>query len=126
MRKNLNHQNISTAEQLINALKNTRNLIYTLHKEITTEFLGWTADDAIAASVYCTFSFPNNPYLAVLLGVHTPGDSDSIASMTGALAGALYGYTNIPDTIKADLERIEDYRDLKSFGNQLATAKIKQ
>src|SRR3990172_11778631 len=68
------------------------------------EFPGWAADDAIAATVYCYFSFYNDPdphffflqlfspLLPIILGVHTTGDSDSIASMTGALVGAKKGF----------------------------------
>lgn len=51
---------------------------------------GWAADDAIAATIY-TFALIENVNNAIVIGVHTPGDSDSIASMAGALVGACVG-----------------------------------
>lgn len=51
--------------------------------------------------------FPNNPKLALKRAVVTSGDSDSIASLTGAFVGAYNGI----DALEQDwIERVE-YRD---------------
>jgi len=53
---------------------------------------GFTVDGAIAA-VVCVFTlYPDDLNAAIRLSVNTPGDSDSIASMTGALVGARTGF----------------------------------
>jgi ADP-ribosylglycohydrolase len=83
------------------------------------EFLGWAADDAIAAAVYCFSLFPNDPELCVLLGVHTVGDSDSIACMAGALVGAHNGVKHFSQSIHNELKQIEDYEKLKQLAQQL-------
>jgi ADP-ribosylglycohydrolase len=100
MRELLQKNTVTTAEALIKELKNYSNEIAILHAQMCTEFPGWTADDAIAATVYCSFSFvtvSDDPRLPILLGVHTTGDSDSIASMTGALIGAHSGFGPDPE-----------------------------
>lgn len=53
--------------------------------------LGWAADEAIAAAVYLFVRNADNPQHAIIEGVNTPGDSDSIASLAGALVGARTG-----------------------------------
>ena len=47
---------------------------------------------------------------AIYLGVHTPGDSDSIASMVGALVGARLGETALPAELVAKLENSADLK----------------
>lgn len=54
-------------------------------------YQGWAADDALAAALYTFALSPDNAHHAIVVGVHTPGDSDSIASMAGALVGARVG-----------------------------------
>lgn len=58
--------------------------------------LGWAADEAIAGTVYLFARNHTNIQRAITEGVHTPGDSDSLASLTGALVGA-YSGTLYPD-----------------------------
>jgi len=78
------------------------------HKRVFDKFQGWQADDAVAAASYCWALFPTNIRSAVHISVHTPGDSDSIASMAGALAGALGG--NIDQLHPALLAHLEERR----------------
>jgi ADP-ribosylglycohydrolase len=63
--------------------------------------LGWSADEALAAAVYLFVRYSDNPQQAIIDGVNTPGDSDSIASLAGALIEAKTG------TIFHDLDTIQ-------------------
>ncbi len=67
----------------------------TLHTQVFHEFKGWGAHEAIAAALYVFALVPNDPDAAICLGVHTPGDSDSIASLAGALVGARAGIKKV-------------------------------
>lgn len=67
----------------------------TLHTNVFHDFKGWGAHEAIAAALYVFALVPNDPDAAICLGVHTPGDSDSIASLAGALVGARTGITKL-------------------------------
>lgn len=71
---------------------------------VFSTFLGWAAHDAVAATVYAFALSPDNIMEAIYLGVHTPGDSDSIASMAGALVGARVGVEQLPKGLIAQLE----------------------
>jgi ADP-ribosylglycohydrolase len=77
---------------------------------VFTTFPGWAAHDAIAATVYAFLLSPDNCMEAIYLGVHTPGDSDSIASMVGALVGARLGETALPAELIAKLENSADLK----------------
>lgn len=68
---------------------------------------GWTAEEAIATALLCFLLFPDDAGAAVRRAAVTSGDSDSIACLTGALAGAHLGLTAWPEDW---LRRIE-YRD---------------
>jgi ADP-ribosylglycohydrolase len=65
------------------------------HERIFIRFPGWAADDALAGAVYCFCMSPESIINAIHLGVHTSGDSDSIASLAGALVGAHCGINQI-------------------------------
>ena len=83
------------------------------------EFLGWAAHDAIAATVYVFLTFPDDLQKAILFGVNTPGDSDSIASMAGALVGARVGIDQIPAQW---IDILEGADKLKMYADHLAKA----
>lgn len=53
--------------------------------------LGWSADEAVAAAVYVFVRHASNCHAALIEAVNTPGDSDSIATLAGALVGAYNG-----------------------------------
>nr|BFE62646.1 ADP-ribosylglycohydrolase family protein [Dactylosporangium thailandense] len=76
---------------------------------------GWIAEEALATAVYCLLLFPGSPVDVVARGAASSGDSDSIACLAGAFAGAVHGEAGFP----ADwYERIEYRTDL----DRLATA----
>jgi ADP-ribosylglycohydrolase len=68
---------------------------------------GWTAEEALATALVCFLASPSEPLTVVRRAAATSGDSDSIACLAGALAGAHLGSAAWP----ADwVQRIE-YRD---------------
>lgn len=74
---------------------------------------GWIAEEALATALHCFLLFPGEPVTALRRAACTRGDSDSIACLTGALAGAHLGAEVWPD---AWSERIEYRSDLLSLG----------
>jgi ADP-ribosylglycohydrolase len=65
---------------------------------------GWVAEQALAASLHTLLCFPDDPTNALRRAAFTDGDSDSIASITGALAGAAYGLKAFPSHWIGNLE----------------------
>lgn len=57
---------------------------------------GWTAEEALATALHALLCFKDDPTNALRRAAFTNGDSDSIASITGALAGAAYGLKAFP------------------------------
>lgn len=81
--------------------------------ETTLERLeGWAAHEAIAAAVYLFARHPDDPRAAILEGANTPGDSDSLATLAGALVGARVGVGALPGEWVRDLERVEELAQL--------------
>jgi ADP-ribosylglycohydrolase len=66
---------------------------------------GWAAHEAIAAALYVFVRHADDPRAAILEGANTPGDSDSIASIAGALVGARCGRRALPIDWIRDVER---------------------
>lgn len=52
---------------------------------------GWVAEEALATALLCFLLYPNNPEKVIQRAVVTSGDSDSIACIAGAFAGAHSG-----------------------------------
>ncbi|MBS2966219.1 ADP-ribosylglycohydrolase family protein [Actinocrinis puniceicyclus] len=53
---------------------------------------GWIAQEALATAVHCFLLHPGDPVAALGRAAATSGDSDSIASLAGAFAGAAHGF----------------------------------
>ncbi|MFJ6667277.1 ADP-ribosylglycohydrolase family protein [Streptomyces sp. NPDC091383] len=74
---------------------------------------GWIAEEAFATGLLCFLLFAEEPRTALRRAACTAGDSDSIACLTGAFAGAWLG----ADAWPADwAERIEYREDLLALG----------
>ncbi|MFE7560327.1 ADP-ribosylglycohydrolase family protein [Kitasatospora sp. NPDC057500] len=74
---------------------------------------GWIAEEALATGLLCFLLLPDDPVAAVRRAAYSSGDSDSIACLTGAFAGAHLGAGAWP----ADwVERIEHRDELLEFG----------
>jgi ADP-ribosylglycohydrolase len=80
--------------------------------EVLSRLQGWAAHEAIAAAVYVFVRHPDDPAVAILEGANTPGDSDSIATLAGALTGARNGIDAIPAEWVRDVERSEELTKL--------------
>ncbi len=66
---------------------------------------GWAAHEAIAAAAYVFVRHPDDARAAILEAANTIGDSDSIATLVGALVGARLGVHALPADWVRDLER---------------------
>lgn len=67
--------------------------------------------DSLEASVWCLLT-TNNYSEAVLKAVNLGGDTDTIAAITGGLAGLYYGFDNIPDEWLSELAKAAEIADL--------------
>lgn len=78
--------------------------------------LGWSADEAVAAALYIFIRHPDDLKSALLEGANTPGDSDSIASLAGALVGARTGiqFLHFSDF---DYSALESHSSIKNLAN---------
>ncbi|GAA0938264.1 ADP-ribosylglycohydrolase family protein [Actinocorallia libanotica] len=68
---------------------------------------GWIAEEAFATGLYCFLLLPDDPRAAVRRAACSSGDSDSIAALAGAFAGAHHGADAWPREWTGSLE----YRD---------------
>jgi ADP-ribosylglycohydrolase len=73
--------------------------------QITGE--GWIAEEALMTGLLCFLMYPDDPVAAIRRAAVSSGDSDSIACLTGAFAGAYAGLTAWPQEWTARIE----YRD---------------
>lgn len=73
---------------------------------------GWAAHEAIAAACFVFVRRADDVRAAILEGANTPGDSDSIATLAGALVGARCGLEALPAEWVRDVERGKELLDL--------------
>ncbi|MER5886038.1 ADP-ribosylglycohydrolase family protein [Streptomyces sp. NPDC001941] len=74
---------------------------------------GWVAEEALATALLCFLQFPGEPVTALRRAACTSGDSDSIACLAGAFAGAHLGAGAWP---KEWAERVEYRSELLTLG----------
>jgi ADP-ribosylglycohydrolase len=82
---------------------------------------GWDGLSAMAASVACAANNETSFEEAVVTAANSPGDSDSLASITGALMGTILGTAAIPARWLDVLEQRTDLVELadKLYGKHL-------
>lgn len=97
-----------------------RNVKEANYRSTDGALLGWAADEALAAAVYIFLRHPDNLHEALIEAVNTPGDSDSIATITGALVGARTGWKSFLQK-KIDVSALENYQELRSLAMEAAT-----
>lgn len=73
---------------------------------------GWAAHEAIAAAMYVVARHERDIRGALLEGANAPGDSDSIATLAGALLGARLGLEALPVEWVRDVERSRELMGL--------------
>ena len=79
---------------------------------------GWAGHEAVAASLWAFLQHPQSYVKTVLLAVNSPGDSDSLGCMAGALSGAFLGAQAIPTEW---MEQIEDSAGLENLTQRVAS-----
>lgn len=65
---------------------------------------GWTAEETLAISLYCSLEAEDSFKKGALLAVNHSGDSDSTGSVTGNIIGALYGIDSIFENWLSEIE----------------------
>lgn len=78
---------------------------------------GWVGEEAVSLALYCFLRYPTDYAKAVLRGVNTDGDSDSIACITGSISGAYLGVGAIPQYW---ISRVEDSEYIWDLSTRLA------
>lgn len=73
---------------------------------------GWVAEEALATGLLCFLLFPDDPVTALRRAACSSGDSDSIACLTGAFAGAYLGADAWPEAWAGRIEYGEELRAL--------------
>ena len=73
---------------------------------------GWVGEEALGIAIYCALRFPENWGEGVLAAANHSGDSDSTASITGGILGALMGIEAIPAHWVENVENSEKIKDL--------------
>ncbi|HET9516598.1 MAG TPA: ADP-ribosylglycohydrolase family protein [Actinoplanes sp.] len=68
---------------------------------------GWVAEEALATALFCYLCSPDEPVAVIARGAASSGDSDSIACLAGAFAGAALGMPAWP----ADWQHRIEYAD---------------
>ena len=86
---------------------------------VLERLLGWNAREAIAAATYVLARHAEHPRAALLEAANSVGDSDSIATLVGALVGARCGLAALPADWVRDVERSEE---LQALASELAAA----
>lgn len=82
--------------------------------EVLTRFRGWNAQEAIAAAMFVVARHPQDIRSALLEAANASGDSDSIATLAGALLGARHGLSGLPEDWVRDVERSDELLELAS------------
>lgn len=94
---------VPTARMMCEALNDAQTGV---EPRVTLERLeGWAAHEAICAAVYIFARHSDDPAAAILEGANSPGDSDSLATLAGALVGARCGVEALPADWVRDVER---------------------
>jgi ADP-ribosylglycohydrolase len=73
---------------------------------------GWIAEEALATALYCYLISPDEPVAVLGRGAASSGDSDSIACLAGAFAGASLGLAAWPGGWQTRIEYADRLADL--------------
>ena len=113
---NLLEANIITPKTRVkNKLILARDLMFeNVHPYKAVQYLGNTGDiaDTVSSAIYCAMFFDNNFARSIEVAIHVGGDTDTRASMVGALNACHLGLENIPDYFIFGLENPYELLDL--------------
>lgn len=77
---------------------------------------------AAAESIPCVFGIlaacPGDAMAAIKMGVNIGDDTDTVATMVGAIAGALYGMSNIPERYIDLIDKVNEF-DLRGLSDAI-------
>ncbi len=79
---------------------------------LATVSLDQQAVSTVAAAIAVVSSFPSEPVRAITTAASVPGNADTFAALTGALAGAASGASALPNRWTAGVEFASDLRAL--------------
>lgn len=65
---------------------------------------GWVAEEAMATGLYCFLMLADDPRAVIRRAAYSSGDSDSVAALAGAFAGAYHGADAWPAEWVRDIE----------------------
>lgn len=87
----------------------------------------WAGHEAIATGLFCFYRYveEGGHELVVQKAANSPGDSDSIAAIAGALAGALVGLKGLRKDWVMAVEKSEELKDLSFRLQRAASASSK-
>jgi ADP-ribosylglycohydrolase len=77
---------------------------------------GWVGEEALGIAIYCALKSTENWSKGVLAAANHSGDSDSTASITGAICGAMLGIEAIPAQW---VERVENSIQFKKLAKDM-------
>lgn len=77
---------------------------------------GWIAEEAFGTALYCFLMYPDDPEKVIQRAAFSSGDSDSIACIAGAFAGAYHG---LGGWNAEWVERIEYRDDIQNLAGKL-------
>jgi ADP-ribosylglycohydrolase len=80
---------------------------------------GWIAEEALATALYCYLISPDEPVAVLGRGAASSGDSDSIACLAGAFAGAALGFSAWPSAWSSRIEYADRLRALAAAWDQV-------
>ena len=86
-------------------------------EQVLDRWRGWAGHEAVSASLWAFLQHPQSYVKTVLLAVNSPGDSDSLGCMAGALSGAFLGAQGIPTEW---IELVEDHQGLETLAQRVA------
>ena len=93
-----NNETLIAIQKSINLYHNSNSSesVSYIYKKIESIGAGWTGEEAIAISLFCSLLFEDNFEKGVIVSVNHSGDSDSTGSITGNLLGLINGIDSIP------------------------------
>ncbi len=79
---------------------------------LATVSLDQQAESTVAAALAVVSAFPGDPVRAITTAASVPGNADTFAAVTGALAGAASGASALPDRWTSGVELAAELRSL--------------